>query len=179
MDLQAELMAEHSKAQTMRIVGWIGDSPKRFGELAAIVRGEDPLLAQRGAWVVSHCAEADPGVLRDSVRDLLDCLRRPNLHDAIKRNVMKAASIVELDEESAGLAADIAFGLLGSPDEAVATKVYSMSVLQQVCEKEPELAQELKLHIEQQLPLTRKPAFHSRARHVLQALDEIEGESIG
>ncbi|MEM7143528.1 MAG: hypothetical protein AAF591_00240 [Verrucomicrobiota bacterium] len=179
MNLKAELRAEHSKAQTMRIVGWIGGSSKRFGELAAIVTGEEPLLAQRGAWAVSHCAESNPTVVRDSLLDLLEHLRRPDLHDAIKRNVMKAVSIGELDEDSAGLAADIAFELLGSPDEAVATKVYSMSVLQQVCEMEPELVQELKMHIEQQLPLTKKPAFHSRARHVLRALDELGAESLG
>ena len=173
MDLREALQAEHSKAQTLRITKHIGASQKRFGELVAIVTGDDPLLAQRAAWVITHVAESRPAIVKPFLRELLEFIQRPNLHDAIKRNTMKAASLIDLPDDLAGLAADLAFDLLASPAEAVATKVYSMSVLEKLCEREPELAGELRLHIQDQLPTATKAAFHSKARHVLKTLDRI------
>jgi hypothetical protein len=174
MNIRDALDAEHSKAQTLRITAFIGGSKKRFAELMAIMTGEDRRLAQRAAWVVNHTAEAQPEVVEPSIGELLANLQRPNLHDAIKRNTMKAMAGFELPEDLAGSAADIAFGFLNSPDEAVAVKVYSMSVLEGLCRREPALVPEVRLSIEHQLPLETKAAFHSRARHVLRALDRIE-----
>lgn len=173
MNLRDELAAEHSKAKTIDLVHQIGSSRKRFEELLQIVCGDERLLAQRGAWIISHCAEAEPLVVQHFLQPLLENLQRPELHDAIKRNTMKAASLLEVPDDIAGLAADLAFGFLLSPDEAVATKVYSMSVLAALCKKEPGLVDEVRFAVESQLPLNDKPAYRSRARQVLRALDAI------
>ena len=174
MKIRDALEAEHSKAQTLRITAYIGDSRNRFQELLALVFGEERKLAQRAAWVVSHCAEAQPGVVQPFIGELLENLQRSGLHDAIKRNTMKALAPLELPDDLAGRAADLAFNFLGSPDEAVAIKVYSMSVLERLCQREPALADELRLSIEHQLPTETKAAFRSRARHVLKSLDRID-----
>ena len=123
MNIREALDVEHSKAQTLRITTFIGGSKKRIAELMTLLIGEDRRLAQRAAWVVSHCAEAHPGVVRPFVGELLANLRRENLHDAIKRNTMKAIAELDVRDDLAGAAADIAFAFLNSPDEAVAVKV--------------------------------------------------------
>lgn len=180
MNLREALDAEHSKAQTLRITAHIGGSRKRFKKLLAIMKGDDRKLPQRAAWVLRHCAEAHPEVVQPHLGELLENLRRPGLHDAVKRNTMKAVTELELPDDLAGLAADIAFDLLASPGEAVAIRVYSMAVLARLCEREPALADELRLVIEHQLPLETKPAFRSRARHVLRALDRFaKHEALG
>jgi len=174
MDIRTELASEHTKAKTMEIVSYIGRSAKRFGQVVEIVTGDEPLYAQRGAWVISHCAEAQPTAVQPHLQKLFENLRRPeNLHDAVKRNTMKAASILDIPDDIAGLAADISFEYLASPDEAVTVKVYSMTVLQRLAEREPILADELRLHLEQQVPGSDAPAFRSRARTVLRALDKL------
>ena len=178
MDLGQALDAEHSKAQTLRITEHIGGSRKRFAELVAIVAGEDRTRAQRGAWVISHVAERRPEVVLPFIGSLLENLRpTEDRHDAIKRNTMKAASELDLPEEVGGLAVDLAFTLLGSPDEAVATKVYAMSTIERLCHREPGLIPELRLSLEHQLPRETKPAFRSRARQVLTSLDRLETAS--
>lgn len=173
MHLREALAAEHSKAQTLRIAEFIGDSRARFGELVRILTGDDRMLAQRAAWVVTQCAETNPETVLPSLEKLLEQLRQPNLHDAIKRNTMKVASMLEVPDDIAGLAAGIAFDLLASPEEAVAVKANAMGVLEKLCLREPALADELRLAIEQQLPLNPKAAFQARARHVLQTLDRL------
>ena len=171
MNLHDALQSEHSKAQTLKITVYIGGSRKRFGELIEILVGDDRKLAQRAAWVVSHCAEANPSAVQPYLRVLLENLERPNLHDAIKRNTMKGVAALKLPDDLAGLAAGIAFDLLGSPTEAVATKVYAMSVLEPLCQREPVLADELRLHIEHQLSASSPAAFRVRSRDVLKRLD--------
>ena len=177
MDIRAALEEEHSKAQTMRLVEYVGKSPARFGEIVEVILGGDPLLAQRAAWAISHCAETNPSVVEPHLCRLIENLhQREGLHDAIKRNTMKAASILDVPDDIAGLAADLAFGFLASPEEAVAIRVYSMTMLLNLCRREPELCGELRLHLEQLLPSTRKPAFQSRGRMTLEKLDKLEGQ---
>ena len=86
-------------------------------------------------------------------------------------------SVLDRNERREGSAVDLAFTLLGSPDEAVATKVYSMSTIERLCHREPGLIPELRLSLEHQLPRETKPAFRSRARQVLASLDRLEAES--
>ncbi len=174
MDFREALEAEHSKAQTLRLTAYIGTSRRRFEELLQIVMGDDPLLAQRGAWAINHCAQAHPEVVQPYLAELLENLKRANLHDAVKRNTMKAVAELEVPDALAGLATDLAFQFLLSPNEAVAVKVYSMALLEKLCRREPALAGELRMVIEQQWPHEKRKAFRSRGRHVLAALDRIE-----
>ncbi|MAS94111.1 MAG: hypothetical protein CMO55_13020 [Verrucomicrobiales bacterium] len=173
MNLQTSLKSKHSKAQTILIAKEIGDSRERFEELLSFVLGEDMDLARRAAWVVACCAEEHPDMVQPYLDRLLGNLQRPDLHDGVKRNTMKVAAELALPDELSGLAADIAFRLLGSPDETVAVKVHSMSVLESLCIREPALAEELRLSIEHQLPTGTKAGFRSKARRVLASLERL------
>ena len=84
------------------------------------------------------------------------------------------ASAASTSPPDPNTAVDLAFRYLTSPDEPVAVKVYSMTIIQRLSEREPVLAEELRLHLEQQIPGSDKPAFRSRARQVLAALDRAE-----
>ena len=173
MDIRNVLETEHSKASTMKIVRHVGKSSKRFAEIVGFVTGDEPLLAQRASWVISHCTESAPQIVEACLPELLKNLRdRAQVHDAVRRNTMRAASLLEIPDDIAGLAVDLAFGYLTSAEEPVAVKVYSMSIIQRLSEREPVLADELRLHLEQQIPGSDKPAFRSRARQVLAKLDK-------
>ena len=169
--LRDALLAEHSKQQTVQITEWIGSNRKRFAALVAIICGsEQGIPAQRGAWVIIHCAEANPEVVVPYLKDLLENLKRPELHDAIKRNTMKVMALLPIPDDLAGLAFDLALRFLTDEGEAVAARAYSMTVLQKICEREPTLADEVFLTIEAHLPHKKKPAFQSRAKQVLKQL---------
>lgn len=84
------ILAEHSKAQTLRIVGWIGDDANRFALLMEIFLGDVYRLTQRGAWVLRYAGEQAPGLLVPWLPQMLARLREPGIHDAVKRNVARA-----------------------------------------------------------------------------------------
>ena len=173
MDIAAALRSEHSKAMTLRIVDYVGDDPRRFKEVADTVMGDDPLLAQRAAWAISHCAKNSSAAVMPSLQRLLEHVRDGrDLHDAIKRNTMKAAAVLEVPDRFAGLAADLAFSLLKSSSEPVAVKVYALDVLSQLGAREPILAEELRLCLAQPLPGNETPAFRAKVRKVSKQLDK-------
>lgn len=172
MDLRLALEHEHSKAQTMEIVRYVGKSMNRFGKIVALVRLNEPVIAQRASWVVSHCAESAPKSVESYLPDLLKNLRRPEaVHDAVRRNTLRAASLIEIPDDIAGLAVDLSFEYLTSSTEPVAVKAYAMTIVQRLSEREPVLAEELRLHLAGTIPGSDKPAFRARARKVLAALD--------
>lgn len=177
MDLPTALDAEHSKAQTLRITDWVGTNHERFDSLLKILQGTDRRRAQRAAWVISHCAGKHPKFVQPYLSTLLENLRRPDLHDAVKRNTLKAATELETPDDLAGLVADLSFSFLISPDEAVAVKVHSLTLLERICQREPALVGEVRLAIEKENANQPTAAFRSKARHVGKALDQIAPES--
>lgn len=67
---------------------------------------------------------------------------------------------------------NICFAYLESPAEALAIKVFSMTVLGNLAKLYPEIIPELKLLIEDQLPY-QTAGFKSRGKKVLKVLEKI------
>ena len=173
MNIEDTLLAEHSKAQTLRICQYIGDHQDRFDELMRLFLKGEYRVTQRAAWVISYCAEAHPQLIDSHLKKMLDNLEREGLHDAIKRNTLKVLSARQLPEELLGQAATLSFDFLADPQEAIAIKVFSMEMLSQICLVEPGLAGELRLLIEDQMPHA-SAGFRARGKRILKKLPPAE-----
>jgi hypothetical protein len=68
-----------------------------------------------------------------------------------------------------GLAATVCFGLFQNPKEPIAIRVFSMTVLAGIAQDQPELKNELKIMIQDQLPYA-SAGFLARAKKVLKQL---------
>lgn len=170
MNLEAEILKEHSKKQTLKIVDYIGNDKHRFATLMDLFLEGGYRITQRSAWAVSCCAEKHPELIIPWLEKIIDNLGKP-LHDAVKRNTVRILQDLDIPEKLQGKVADKCFHFLASRKEPVAVKVFSMTVLGNLCIKEPALANELKLLIEEQLPYA-TPGFLSRARKVLKQLKD-------
>ena len=165
MDLRKNLVQRYSKQNTLEMRNWIGDDPDRFQQLMDLYLGEDALLAQRAAWVMSHVHEVRGHMIQPYLSDLLDVLTQKN-HDAVKRNALKVLAECDLPEELLGVAADRCFTLLEDQKMATAIRVHAMTVLWNICKKEPDLSFELGMYIEQQLPYG-SAGFKNRGKKIL------------
>ena len=174
MNIKAEIIKEHSKSQTMKVVQYIGKDQTRFDELIEILLKDEKKLAQRAAWIMSNCVEAEPSLIIPHLEDLLNNLRNP-VHDAIKRNTIRALEYIEIPEDLMGLVADICFEFLDSTKETIATRVFSMTALLKVCQQEPELSNELKIVIEDHYDHG-SAGFKARARKVLKGIAKLQKE---
>lgn len=163
------LEAEHSKAQTLRIVEWIGGDAERLAALMEIFMGDEYRLTQRSAWAVQYVCKKYPYLLAPWQQEMIVYLRKPGIHDAVKRNILSVFEKTSVPAEWHGELADICFGFLASPNEAVAIRCLSMSVLADICEEIPELTPELRLLLETHYEHG-TAALKSRTRSVLTRL---------
>ncbi|MBL7703503.1 MAG: hypothetical protein JNM14_14725 [Ferruginibacter sp.] len=172
MNLRQEILKEHSKAQCTKIVKWVGSSQSRFDELFNLFLNDEYRVVQRSAWPVSYCVDAHPELIRKHWKELMDYLKKPNLHDAVKRNSVRLMQHIELPKAYHGEIMNRCFTYLESPDEALAVKCFSMTVLQNLAKDYPEIKTELKLIIEDQLP-QQTAGFKSRGKKILKELEKL------
>ena len=176
--LEAQLLAEHSKAQTMRLVHWVGHDAERLQTLMEIFlnnppsaplpkgRGYQYIFTQRSSWALRYVGEKSPELMRPWLPRLVANLRQPNLHDAIKRNTLNVMEVLDFPEEMDGDLADLCFTYLAEPREPIAIRCASMTVLEKICQRVPELKAELILLLEEHQQHG-SAGFKSRARRVL------------
>jgi hypothetical protein len=170
MDLRKEILKEHSKKQTGKIIDYVGDSPTRFKALVDVFLQGPYRVTQRAGWPLSYCVERSPALIKPHLKSILDHLRKPGIHDAVKRNTMRLLQFIEIPKRYQGQVADICFEYLQNNKEPVAVRVFSMFVLATIVRENPDLRKELIILIEDHLPYA-KPAFISRARKVLKELN--------
>lgn len=166
MDIREALTAGHSRQRTMAIVEFIGDDPKRFAELMKVFFEGEYRLTQRAAWPMNYCAERHSSLIQPYLPKLLDCLDREDMHDAIRRNIMRLLQYVEIPKRLSAKIYDQSVGLLDDPDQPIAVRVFAMSVAARIAKSEPDLMNELRLIIRKHLPHS-TAAFRARAKQVL------------
>ncbi len=172
MNIEEALLKEHTKKNTMSIVNHIGDDKIFFKELMELFLKGEYRITQRASWVVSYCAIAHPKLIKPYFEKLIAKLKEPNVHDAIKRNIVKVFSEIELPENLYGEIYEICFGYLRSIDETIAVKVHSMTVIEKICHQFPELKHELILTIEDMIP-SGSAGIRARAKMTLKNLKKI------
>jgi hypothetical protein len=132
MNLVKALLKEHSKAQCNRIVEYIGTNEVRFEELVELFLSGPYRVTQRAAWPLSYCAEHHPELIKPHLKKLIHNLNRPGLHDAVKRNTIRFLQFISIPKSLQGVTAQVCFNLLQNPTEAIAVRVFSMTVLSNI-----------------------------------------------
>jgi hypothetical protein len=163
MDLRDEILKEHSKKQCNKIVKWVGNNQEKFNALFHLFLNSEYRVTQRAGWPLSYCAIAHPELMKGNYEKLLNNLDKPHLHNSIKRNTVRLLQAVDIPTKYDGPVMEICFKYLESPDEAVAIKAFSLTVLGKLAKKYPEIIPEIRLMIEEQLP-RQSAAFKSRAK---------------
>jgi hypothetical protein len=172
MDFRDRLQKEHSKNQTIKIADYVGFNKARFKELIDIYLAGPYRITQRAAWPISLCVERHPELILPHLGLILKFAARPGVHDAVKRNTVRLLQFIEIPRRYWGPVAELCFGYLKDRKQAIAIRVFSMTVLSGLVSREPDLRQELKLLIEDELPYG-SPAFRSRASRTLREISRI------
>jgi len=167
VDIKAALLQDYSKAHAQRIAAYIGSDPDCFKILMALFFNGGYRVTQRAALVLSVCSESHPALVQPYLKDLILNLEKP-VSDAVKRNTIRYLQKISIPTELQGRLVDICFNYL-TGTEPVAIKAFAMTVLANLVKTEPDLANELKIIIQDQLPHA-SPGFSARARKILREL---------
>jgi hypothetical protein len=169
VNFESEILKEHSKHNTVRLAAWVGSDKKRFKELMDLFLKGEYRITQRAAWIVRHCACKHPQLIEPYLGRMIERMLTPGIHVAVKRNVVGILQDFEIPKRLLGKVTTVCFDLLASQHETVAVKVFSMTVLANIAKQEPNLKNEIRLMIEQQIPWG-SAGFKSRGNRVLKML---------
>jgi hypothetical protein len=170
MDLEAQILKEHSKRQAVRISRWIGDDKRRFRELMELFLHGEYRITQRSSWIISNCYDHNPHLITPWLPAMLKKMQEPGVHDAVKRNGVRILQCVQIPRSLLGIVASLCFDYLNSVEAPIAVKANSMTILVKIAEREPDLKRELQSAIEQMLPFV-GPALRARGRKALKQLE--------
>jgi hypothetical protein len=169
MNILEETLKEHSKTQRNLIIDYVNGRAEVFAEVMTLFMGNDYRVTQRLSWVVSGCIEKWTYLADDYLPKMIKKLLEPNLHDAYKRNTIRALLYVDIPENLHGELAEACFRFLGNLNEAVAIKFFAMQMLEKLVKIYPELKEELVMHLEEQMPYE-SSAFKSKGKKILKNL---------
>ena len=172
MDIRKQLLTTHSKENTTLIVNYIGSDRERCAALMKLFLYGHYRVIQRAAWVVGDLARVQPQLVMPYLPEMVENLKRADVHVAARRNTVRFFQEIDIPEELWGEVAEICFQFLQSAEEPVAVKVFSMTVLLNIVKKVPELKDELKFAVEEQLPYGTS-GFKNRGLKTLKALEKI------
>lgn len=175
MNISEELEGVYSKQLAVRVAGRVGADQHLFNELMTLFFESDYRIVQRAAAVVAVCVDSYPFLIIPYLDRLVANLKN-DIPDVIKRNTVRILQNQELPDYLLGEVADSCFKFLESKLEPVAVKVFSMTILLHIVRKVPELSDELRCLIEDQLPYS-SAGFKSRGTKVLNELKKIKGET--
>ena len=163
------ILAEHSKAQTDKILAWIGNNQQRFDQLFDLFLRDEYRVVQRAGWPLGYAAQAHPQLISKHIGRLLKNLDKPGLHEAVKRNTTRILQHISIPEKWQGDVMNRCFTFITDPKEKPAVKAFSLTVLQNLSKQYPEIKPELKLVIESQWE-NETAAFKSRAKKILKEM---------
>lgn len=169
MDLLAAILKEHSKAQTARIVRYVGKDKKKFAELMKCFLDGEYRVAQRSGWPLSICIEKHPELIQPYFKKILDYLHKPGTHEAVTRNIVRILQYAEIPKRFHGRVMSACFEFVCTPGTPIAVKAFSLTVLEHLAEVYPEIKPELKVIIEERWD-HETAAFRSRARKIMKKL---------
>jgi hypothetical protein len=168
MNYVSQLLKEHSRSNTDTIAKAIGNDPVELKKIIDIIyKGKAP-LPHRAAWLLMIVNNKHPELLDPYIPLFINTIKKFKI-DGIKRNMIGVVTTHKIPKKLQGKLIDLCFDLMLSADETVVVKVHAMQCIGNIAQEHPELVNELKAAIEDQLPKT-SAAFHARARMVLKEL---------
>jgi hypothetical protein len=171
MDIEKTLAKGHSKRETLQIADYVGVNKIRFKKLINLYLAGPYRITQRAAWPLSYCVQRHPHLIIPYWKMILDFLNRPGTPIAVRRNTIRMMQYTDIPLQLQGKVIDLCFKYLSDRKEAIAVRVFSMTVLAELVNDSKELKQELKIVIEDQLPYA-SAGFMSRARKVLKQISQ-------
>ena len=168
MNLEDQILAEHSKANINYVVSYINNDEKKFHQLMELFFNGSYRVVQRSAWVMATCVHENPDLINPYLNQLIEGLPSDDQHRAVKRNTLHVLENINIPEVYHGPIISMCFDFLTDSKEAVAVKAYAMSIIYKLTKQEPDLQKELRIIIEDQIHFS-SPAFKSRGSKILKA----------
>lgn len=173
MNFKTQLAKENSKKNTNLIVAYIGKDQQKFDDIINLFFNDDIRLVQRTSNVVGVIGEKQPQLINKHIPSFITALKTSKI-DAVKRNIVRVFQFYKHLPFNNGDLFDICLKFITSTDEAIAVRVFSMTICRRYCEKHPELTDEVIQTLSLLIEENKSPGIQSRGKKELKKLLEIK-----
>ncbi|KAA2242395.1 hypothetical protein F0L74_07560 [Chitinophaga agrisoli] len=167
MHLLNEILQEHSREQAIKITAWIGADKARMARLMELFLHGQYRVVQRAAWIMSMVAHKHPELITPHLPVMIQRMEAPGIPVAVKRNVTRVLQFLPIPPDLHGVVMQQCFALLEDPKETIAVRAFSMTVLAKMAKDYPDIKNEIRIILEDQLAHNPSPGIRSRAKKVL------------
>jgi len=171
MDLSIVLNQPYSKKTTENVVYEVITHPERMNELMNLFEQNNQRISNYAGWILSYIGEQNPALIAKQLPIIIQKLDNKENNPALIRNVFRTLQFVVIPEKHEGYVLTKGFEFLNNTNSPIAVKVFAMTVLFNLSKKYPEIQNELKLSLENQMEHS-SAGFKSRATKILKKLNK-------
>lgn len=142
MNLRQHLLDRNLKWNWDEIAKYCVKHPKTIIQVVNFTMDEEVHVQQNAGAVIGKIVDLDRKILTPYLVTMVSNLTR-NPHDAVKRATLRVFQFSEIPEEVEGELFEYVIATLKSLEEPIATKAFGMTAARRICERYPELANEL------------------------------------
>jgi hypothetical protein len=150
MNFEAQLV-DSSRLVADLVAENVGNNASHFKELIELSFSGKHKIALRASRAAVFCVQKYKYLIEPYLDRIIYSLPE---NESVRKNFMKilAETNLEFNEDQMGILVDNCFDILLNNKSTIANKIYSMEVIYNISEKEPDLKIELISAIEEQLP---------------------------
>lgn len=142
MNVRNQLLVDNSQTNAMLIVNYIGADKEKFAEFMQLFLQTHYRVTQRASLVLNIITKQKFDLVEPYLKQLI-LLLEPKTEVGVLRNIVRMLQFVEIPEELLGLTFDKCYNLVALRETPTAVKSFSISILYNICKKEPELKNEV------------------------------------
>lgn len=169
-------MQEKMKSGKMKIVDYLGENPNGMRALMDLYFNGTKIEVQRVSHILMLAGDAYPHFIQPYLNKMIDYLNQ-NPMDAVKRNTLRILQFQDIPASREGELFEKGISYLQSKDEPIAVKAFAMTVCRKICERYPELSNELIPIIEILVQEKVSTGIVSRGRKELFKLNRLQEET--
>ena len=172
MNIELELLKEHSKANSARIGDYIIENSEELKTLVSLFLSRKKVVSQRSGMVISYVHDLSPEIFNIELKEeiIKTLIHEDNIEVAVKRNIVRILQTMQIPIKYHSLIFNNALELMINPKEAIAVRAFCMQILYNLTSIYPELKLELILSLENILLLNNEAGIQSRGRKILKML---------
>jgi hypothetical protein len=170
MNIKATLEQTQSKANTIKIIEYIGDDVTRFKALISLFFGKDKILIQRSAWPLSYVAIQNPQLIKPYFGKFVKILNEEGNHSAINRNLLKIMEEVEIPQKYQSQLFDTCVKIITNPTNPIACIAFAITVAAKICKPYMELSNEFIIVLKHLQTYEQPPAVMVRIKNAFKTL---------
>ena len=154
---------------------YVLSKPKEFDNLIELSFGTSQPEGWRSAWVLAELVKKHKDLLQRIVPYSSKIINSISSfkHSGQSREYLKVVQLLDLTEDEMGILLNLCFDWLPDKKVDVAIRVHCMQIIFDFSKKEPDLLQELKLILEQEMEFG-TPGFKGRAKKILGKIDKFK-----